>query len=286
MIRFGPSGNADLFKDQGFKTSLDAPAWLKNRGLNAYEYSFTRGFSISEFMAKTLGEKCKENDIELSVHAPYYINLANPDDAMIEKSFNYIITSLKYLKIMGGRKCVFHPGTCGGMSRVVAFDILKKNMKKLVERIDKENLGFDFYLCPETMGKSQQLGTYEEVGELCTYAPYLTPTLDFGHINSLMGGKLDREEDYDKIFQFLFDKIGRKKMENVHIHFSKIEYGGKGEIRHLTFEDKEYGPEFEPLARVLKKHKLQPTIICESRGTQAEDANEMKRIYESLGEVN
>jgi len=76
MIRFGPSGNGNLFYDQGFKTSLDAPVWLKNRGLNLYEYSFSRGFSISEFMAKTLGEKCKENDIEISVHAPYYINLA------------------------------------------------------------------------------------------------------------------------------------------------------------------------------------------------------------------
>lgn len=286
MIRFGPSGNGNLFYDQGFKTSLDAPVWLKNRGLNLYEYSFSRGFTISEFMAKTLGEKCRENDVEISVHAPYYINLANPDPKMIEKSFNYIITSLKFLKIMGGKKCVFHPGTCGEMKRDEAFETLKKNMKELVRRIDKENFDFEFYLCPETLGKSQQLGTYMEVGEICTYADYLVPTLDFGHINALTHGELKKTEDFDKIFTFLIDKIGIDKVKRIHIHFSKIEYGDKGEIRHLTFEDNDYGPEFEPLAKVIKKYHLEPTIICESRGTQAEDASEMKKIYENLEEEN
>ena len=137
-------------------------------------------------------------------------------------------------------------------------------------------------LCPETMGKSQQLGTYEEVGEICTYADYLVPTLDFGHINALTHGSLKEEKDFEKILQFLIDKIGRSKVENIHIHFSKIEYGEKGEIKHLTFEDEKYGPDFTGLARAIKKLKLSPVIICESRGTQAEDANAMKKIYESV----
>lgn len=284
MIRFGPSGNCELFYEQGFKSSLDAPRWVKNRGLSAYEYSLSRGFNISEFTAKTLGEKCEENDITLSLHAPYYINLANKDDKMIEKSFNYILTSLKYLKIMKGSRLVFHPGACQDMTREEAFGNLKKNMKELVKRIEKENFDFDFYLCPETMGKSAQLGTYEEIAEICTYAKYLVPTLDFGHINSLLQGKLKKEEDFDKIFVFLIDKLGYDKVKNIHIHFSKIEYGQKGEIRHLTFEDAKYGPEFLPLAKVLKKYKLEPVIICESDGTQAEDASDMQRIYESLKE--
>ncbi|MGN0798348.1 MAG: TIM barrel protein [Christensenellales bacterium] len=279
MIKFGPSGNCDLFYDQGFKSSLDAPAWLKNRGLSAYEYSFSRGFALSEFMAKSLGEKCKENGIELSVHAPYYINLANPDPIMIEKSFGYIITSLKYLKIMGAHRLVFHPGTCGGLPRCEAVKLMNENMKKLVERIKAENFDFDFILCPETMGKSQQLGTYEEVAELCTYADFLVPTLDFGHINALTHGGLTRAEDYEKIFKHLIEKIGFEKVKKVHIHFSKIEYGQKGEIKHLTFEDRDFGPEFPPLARVIKDLGLEPVIICESRGTQAEDAGEMKDYY-------
>lgn len=282
MIRFGPSGNSQLFYDQHYKTSLDAPLWLKNRGLNAYEYSFSRGFNMSDFTAKSLGDACKENGIEISVHAPYYINLANEDDKKVEKSFEFIITSLKYLKLMGGHRCVFHPGSCMGRDRKEAFEILKKNMEKLVERIDKEKLGFDFLLCPETMGKSMQLGTYEEVAEICTLRDYLVPTLDFGHINALTQGSLKTEEDYKKIFDYLIKTIGLEKTKKVHIHFSKIEYGEKGEIKHLTFADNKYGPCFEPLAKVIKEYNLEPDIICESDKTQAEDANEMKSIYESL----
>jgi deoxyribonuclease-4 len=282
MIRFGPAGNGDLFYDQGFKSSLDAPKWLKNRGLNAYEYSFSRGFTVSEFTAQTLGEKCKENGITLSVHAPYYINLANPDPKKIEKSFSYVLNSLRYLKIMGGTKCVFHAGTCGEMPREQAFDLLKKNMKELVKRIDEQHFDFKFYLCPETMGKTQQIGTYQEVAELCTFAPYLTPAVDFGHINALTQGSLKTSDDYAKILNYLIDKLGIDKIKNFHIHFSKIQYGPKGEIKHLTFQDNDYGPEFEPLAKVLKQLKLEPTVICESRGTQAEDASTMQKIYENV----
>lgn len=279
MAKFGPSGNSELFYEQGFKTSLDAPGWLKNRNLDAYEYAFNRGINVSEFVAKELGNKCKSNNITLSVHAPYYINLANPDDEMVEKSYKYIIDSLKYLKIMQGERCVFHPGTCGKLSREQAFELLKNRMKELVKRIDQEKLDFNFVLCPETMGKSQQLGTYQEIAEICTYADYLVPTLDFGHINSLLQGKLKTEEDFEKIIKYLIDKLGLDKVKKIHIHFSKIMYGPKGEIKHLTMDDTQYGPDFEPLAKVLKKYDLNPVIICESRGTQAEDANLLKDIY-------
>ena len=280
MAKFGPSGNCDLFYEQGFKTSLDAPKWLKNRGLNAYEYPFSRGFNVGEFVAQTLGEKCKENNITLSIHAPYYINFANPDDEFVEKSYNYIFTSLKYLNIMQGERCVFHPGTCGKLSREEAFSLLKKRIKELVKRIDESEIDMsNILLCPETMGKSMQLGTYQEIAEICTYADYLVPTLDFGHINSLLQGKLKTEKDFEVIIKYLIDKIGIDKVKKIHIHFSKIMYGDKGEIKHLTLEDTEYGPEFEPLAKVLKKYDIHPVIICESHGTQAEDANELQEIY-------
>lgn len=282
MIRFGPSGNSDLFYDQGYKSSLDAPLWIKNRGLSAYEYSFSRGINIGDFVAKSLGEKCRENDVVLSIHAPYYINFANRDPRMIDKSIGYIITSLKYMKIMGSHRLVFHPGSCSDMPREEAYSLLKQNIKLLVQRIDEEHFDFPFIICPETMGKQNQLGTFEEVGEICTYADYLVPTLDFGHINALTQGSLKTEEDFENIIKFLIDKIGLDKVKNIHIHFSKIMYKEKGEIKHLTFEDTEYGPEFEPLARVIKKYNLEPVVICESRGTQAQDASTMKEIYERI----
>ena len=280
MIKFGPAGNSDLFYAQGFKTSLDAPRWLKNRGLNAYEYSFSRGFTMSEPVAKSLGEIAKENGITISVHAPYYINFASPDEKLIEKSFGYILESLRYLKIMGGTHCVFHPGSCGKMPREEAFAKLKQHIKELVVKVKEAGYG-DMKICPETMGKSMQLGTYEEIAELCEIDDCIIPTIDFGHINALTQGSLKTEEDFERVIKCFIDKIGIDRMKNFHSHFSKIEYGPKGEIKHLTMEDTEYGPEFENLAKVLKKYDLEPVIICESKGCQAEDANILKEIYEN-----
>ena len=90
------------------------------------------------------------------------------------------------------------------------------------------------------------------------------------------------EEDYERLIVHVINNLGMERAGQMHVHFSKIEYGKGGEVRHLTFDDTVFGPEFLPLAKVIKKYKLSPVIICESDGTQARDAAEMKRIYESL----
>ncbi len=280
MIKFGPSGNSQAFYDAGYKHSVEAPKWLKEQGLNAYEYSFTRGVSLKEETALAIAKECNENGIEVSVHAPYYINFAGTDETLLEKSYQYILDCLKYLKLLGGKRCVYHPGTCGKLDRKEAFDLLKERTKELVKRVRAAGY-IDIYLCPETMGKSQQLGTYEEIAEICTYDEMLVPTVDFGHINALEHGSLKTEEDYERVIKCFIDKIGLEKTKKMHVHFSKIEYGDKGEIKHLTFEDTTYGPEFDNLAKVLKKYDLEPFIICESRDTQAIDAKNMKEIYEN-----
>ena len=69
---------------------------------------------------------------------------------------------------------------------------------------------------------------------------------------------------------------------NCHIHFSKIQYGAKGEIRHLNFDDTIYGPEFDGLAEVLIDYKLSPRIICESMTDMPKDALTMKKIYKKM----
>lgn len=281
MIRFGPAGNSEIFFKEGFKRSIEAPAWLKKRGLTALEYPFTRGVNMGEELAIKLGQEAKENGIEISVHAPYYINFAGTDPDLLEKSYGYVLKCLHYLKLMGGKRCVFHPGTCGKMEREDAFNLLKDRIRELVRRVRAAGFG-DMYICPETMGKHGQLGTYKEIAEICAIDECLLPTVDFGHINSFEGGGLKTEDDFSRIIEEFISKIGLEQTQKMHIHFSKIEYGGKGEIRHLTFEDKIYGPEFEPLAKVFKKYDMKPVVICESNGTQAEDAGQMKQIYERV----
>ena len=279
MVRFGPAGNDNLFYEQGYKASLQAPKWLSEMGLSAYEYAFTRGVNISNETAKAIGEEAKKYNIEISVHAPFYINFANTQDEMVEKSYGYILDCLSKLKYLNGNRVIFHSSSLGKLSREKALELTHQRIKTLVKKV-KEAGYTDVLLCPETMGKQAQIGTYTEVIDLCTIDEMLVPTFDFGHINALTQGSLKTKEDYIEVFNYCIEKLGLERTNKAHIHFSKIEYGPKGEIKHLTFDDEIYGPNFEPLALAIKELKLNPVIICESAGTQAIDAKIMKNIFE------
>lgn len=281
MIKFGTSGNGEYFYNKGFKTTLDGLFWLKEIGLKAYEYSFGRGFNISEETATNFGKEFAKHDIEISVHAPYFINFASPDEQKVQNSYNYILHSLKLLRCFGGKRCVFHVGSCGKQPREEAFRLTKERIETLIKIVKESGYG-DMILCPETMGKSMQIGTYKEIAEICNIDDMLIPTLDFGHINALTNGSLKSSEDFEEIIKYMIENIGFEKTQKTHIHFSKIEYSAKGEIRHLIFEDTKYGPEYEHLAVIIKKYNLQPHIICESNGTQTIDAVKMLELQNKI----
>lgn len=281
MIKFGPSGNCESFYADGLKHSYQAAEWLSKKGLNAYEYSFGKGILLSDEMATKIGEEMKKYGITISLHAPYFINFANPDDEMVEKSYGYVIDSLKKLRILGGTHLVVHPASCGKMERSEAVALTKKRLNILKDRIIAEGLD-DMYVCLETMGKSAQIGTVDEILDFCTLFDHYMPTFDFGHINALTGGTLKTDADYEDIIVKCLNTLGEYRTKNVHIHFSKIEYSSKGEVKHLTLADTKYGPEFEPLARVIKKYNLEPTVICESKGIMAVDAMKLRDIYYSV----
>lgn len=281
MIKFGPGGNSISFYDAGYKSTIDAPKWLNNLGLNLYEYECGQGVRVSIDTAKKFGEEAQKYGIEVSVHAPYFISLASEEEQKRENSIGYILKTLEVAKAMGGKKIVVHPGGCGKRDRNEAFLLACETMKKAV--IAAKDSGFsDMLICPETMGKINQIGTVEEIIKMCKLDGMLVPTIDFGHINAREMGSLKTSADYEKIIKYMIDELGFEKVKNFHVHFSKIEYTKGGEKRHLTFSDNVYGPEFKPLAVVLKKHLLEPTIICESDGTMAEDALTMKKIYEGI----
>lgn len=283
MVRFGPSGNDDIFYESGYKRSLEAPKWLSEQGLTAYEYSLTKGVHVNDDTVIAIGEEAKKYGITVSIHAPYYINFANPSDEMAEKSYGYVLDSLRVLRLMQGNRLVVHTATDGKMTRQDALELVKKRLNVLIDKVQKAGYE-DMYICLETMGKQAQIGTYQEIIDLCTMYDHFMPTFDFGHINALGQGCLKTPEDFEKIIQLSFEKLGEWRTKNMHVHFSKIEYGSKGEIKHLTFEDNVFGPEFEPFAKMIKKYNLTPTIICESKGSMARDAIIMKKIYEK--EIN
>ena len=281
MIKFGPSGNSESFLLEKHKGTEDAAKWCADRGLDCYEYSFGRGVNLGEEKAKIIGEAFKKHAVELSVHAPYFINLATTEEDKAENSYNYILKSAEMMKIMGGKRIIFHPAAQGKASRESAVGKTLDRLRILTERIYAS--GFDdMIFCPETMGKLGQIGTIEEVVEFCKVDKCFIPTVDFGHVNAREGGSLRSVADYRSRLEYMIERLGIEKMKHFHVHFSKIQYSVKGEIRHLTFEDEVYGPDFEPLAIALKDLCLEPVIVCESAGTQAEDAMEMKKIYFSL----
>ena len=279
--KFGPAGTSDNFKKMGYKSSLDVPEFIVKSGLDCFEYQCGRGVNIGLEKAALLGKKAKEKGITLSLHAPYYISMSSVEEEKRLNSINYILDSARAVNAMGGDRIVVHTGSCGKISREEALELAIDTMKKAIAALDSEGLS-NIHICPETMGKVNQLGTLYEVTELCKLDERLIPCIDFGHLNARDLGVIKTKEDYENILNTVKNELGSERYKNFHSHFSKIEYTTGGEKRHLTFEDTLYGPQFEPLMELIAKHGLSPVFICESAGTQDIDAKQMKDYYERV----
>lgn len=278
QIKFGPAGNSDSFAKDGFKKTADAPAWIAKKGLTAFEYQCGRGINIGDETASLIGQNAKENGISISLHAPYYINLSKIDDERMTKNVNYAINSAHVVSLMGGDRIVVH---CGGLSkqtRQKAMDHTHINIKNMINSLENSDYP-NVRICIETMGKINVLGDLDEICDIVSRDERLLPCIDFGHLNSRTLGSIKTFDDYEEIFKKLENSIGFERTSIFHGHFSKIEFSQGGEVRHLTFADTIYGPEFSPLAKSLVKRNYTPTIICESAGTQAEDAVSMLEMY-------
>lgn len=281
MVKFGPGGNCNWFYESGYKNTYEMPDFLHKVGLNAYEIQCGRGVRMGVEAADKLREGAQKYGITLSVHAPYYISMSSVDEQKRIGSIDYILQSAALAKRTGATRIVIHSGSCSKMSREEALELAVDTMKKAVAAMDENGYG-DIAMCPETMGKINQLGTLDEVLALCAVDERIIPAIDFGHINAREQGSLKTSADFERIVDAVRDKLGQYREKHFHVHFSKIEYTAGGEKRHLTFEDTVFGPEFEPLAEVIAKRGLSPTVICESDGTMSKDALYMKNALESV----
>lgn len=283
MAFFGPAGNSDSFFQQGYKQSEQVPLYLENMGLNAFEYQCGRGVNIGAEKCALLKTEAEKHNIKMSVHAPYYISLSSIDEEKRINSIKYILQSAKAVKLMGGNRIVVHTGTAGKLPREEAVEKAADTLKLAIKALKENNL-YDVRICPETMGKINQLGTLSEVLYLCTLDENFIPCIDFGHLNARTMGGLKTKEDYEVLFNEMENVLGASRVKEFHSHFSKIEFSAGGEKRHLTFSDSVYGPNFEEMLEVAYKKGCNPTIICESAGTQAEDAKMMMNYWNNLGE--
>lgn len=276
-IKFGPAGNAQSFAEAGFKATVDAPRWLHEMGLNAYEYQCGRGVNIGEETARKIAAQAALHDIAMSLHAPYYINLSNRDEERVQKNIGYVLASCQAATWLGADRIVVHTGGVGKQSRTKAFENTKENVRDILNAV--EQAGYTTTICLETMGKQSVIGSAKEIFELVALDDRLLPCIDFGHLNARTCGKCSTEEEFAQVLDLMENTIGTERARVFHSHFSHIEYGPKGEVRHLTFADKQYGPDFAPLAKLIAQRGWTPRFICESAGTQAEDAKQMMDMY-------
>lgn len=274
---FGPSGNPDSFYASGRKASVDMPEWLAGQGLNAYEYSLTRGVNVGEATARKLGDQASRFGIAMSVHAPYYISLATEDETTATNTLNHFLKSLEAAEWMGADRISFHMGGIGKLTRQAAMELAKKRMANILEEAERRGLTGP-KLAAETHGKVNQLGTVAEIIEVCKLSPQMIPLVDFAHLYAVAGGGFSQPEDYGGVFGRIAQELGTETAANLHIHFSAIEFTKGGEKRHWGFHD-EFGPPYQPLIQWIAEHKLTPRIICESAGTQSEDAKSMQDFY-------
>ena len=276
--KFGPAGNAESFP---YKSSVDAPRWLSTLGLDAYEYQCGKGVNVGEETARKLGAAAAANSVALSLHAPYFINLANPDPESLKKTTGYIIAACRAADWMGATRVVIHSGALMKRTRREAQDIALNSLKEIVSAVDGEGFGH-ITLCPETMGKINQLGDLDEVLELCTLDERLTPCIDFGHLYARTLGELEGHEACVRMLDRVVEVLGEERASRFHSHFSKIQFTPNGgEKMHLTFDQDEFGPDPAPLMAEIARRGWNPTFICESAGTQAEDAITMKKLYQA-----
>ena len=173
---FGPGGNSESFYAEGLKSTLQAPAWLVKKGLDAYEYQAGNGLTASDATLKRIGDAAKEHGIKMSLHTPYYISLSGVEPEKRLKSIDYIKKSLHAASLLGADTIVIHSGSAAKISREEAMSLARDTLERTIDEIGDTSVRLGL----ETMGKINQLGTLDEVIDLCKVSSKYHPVVDFG----------------------------------------------------------------------------------------------------------
>ncbi len=262
IIKLGPAGSPK-------KSTIEGIEFVKKVELQALEVEYVRGIHMSLELAKQVGELAKKLDIELSVHAPYYINLSSKDKKKIEDSKKRIFMSCERANLMDANFVVFHPGYYMEQDKKYVIDMIKDACDDLVKEMNEKHIK-NVKLALETSGKINSFGNIQEIIDICKHNKRCVPCIDFAHIYAYNKGKINYSDLFD-IFKVL-------NLEHYHCHFSGIQFSDKGERNHINMSK----PDFHELAKEILKRKLNITIISESPITYL-DSLKQKKILIDLG---
>lgn len=278
--RFGPAGVPPMFRLIG-ATMFDVPRLLHEESLDAFEYQASRWGTkpqIKQLDAQRLGEEAKRNDVKLSMHGSYFINLSGKKD-VVEASKERILAAATAADWMNAYVVVFHTGFYGKFEKEYALKTCISELKEVSSKM--KAMGLKVKLGPETMGRKSQVGNIDEIITINREVENTQLVVDWGHLHALNQGAFKIVDDIRKIALKIEQELGTQTLRNMHCHFSKIEFGSSGEKCHHTLDEEAYGPEFRMLAEVLLEFGMHPTIICETPILDV-DARKMKETLQQV----
>jgi len=273
-IRFGPAGKPVDLKGGDYVRAIE---YVAGEGLDALEYEAVRGVRVSEKKALEIRRAAEEYGVLLSLHAPYYINLAGRED-VVRRSVERLKAAVRAAWLMGAYVVVFHPGYYrGNPSKRHALEKVVAALGEVVEWMKAEGIR-GVWLSPETTGKVSQVGDVDEVVEICSRVELCRPTVDWAHLHARYKGAYIVSKDHVlEVIDRIEKGLGRWALDPLHTHFSRIRYGSGGEVEHHTLAEESYGPEFRHVCEAYREVGLRATVISESPLLD-KDALVMKRI--------
>ena len=262
--RLGPAGVPPFFRTLGAELP-DVPVLLREEGLDAFEYQASRWGQTPQMKqqaAEQLGSEAKRNDVLLSLHGSYFVNLAGEKE-VVEASKRRLIACATAAQWMGAYVVVFHLGYYGAGGRKKAFRNCVGTLSDVAKTMDTIGIR-NVKLGPETMGKHVQVGSLDEILAVCEKVERTQLVIDWGHLHARSGGRLRSAADFRAVVEEAEKRLGAEAVKDMHCHFSKIEFTNRGERRHHVLDEKGYGPDFGSFAEVILDFKLRPVVICET----------------------
>jgi len=273
-LRFGTAG---IPLSTPKPSTINGIARVRELGLDAMELEFVRGVNLKPELAKKIKYVAKKNDVLLTAHAPYYINLNATEKAKVEASKKRIIQSAERLYDAGGWSVVFHAGYYLKQDPAKVYEKIKGEIQDIVRNL--QDRGIEVWIRPELTGKPTQFGDLNELIRLSEEIEMVLPTIDFAHAHARNKGRCNTIEEWREMLSLMEDRLGREALDNMHIHISGINYGEKGEKNHLNLQESDM--RWEDLLRVLKEFRVKGVVISESPNIEG-DAILMKKKYEEI----
>jgi deoxyribonuclease-4 len=273
-LLFGPAG---VPLSAPSRSTLDGVPQVRKLGLGCMELEFVRGVKMSPETAKQVKALAEKNNVILTAHGPYYINLNSQDSAITNASVKRILDTARIASLAGGYSITFHAAYYMALQKEKVYEIVKSHLKNITRTLSNE--GIKLWIRPETTGKATQFGEIDEIIKLSNEIEHVLPCVDFAHLHARSNGKFNTYKEFCTVLEKLEKQLGRQALDNMHIHMSGIEYTEKGERNHLVLKDSDMN--YKELMKALKDYKCKGCVINESPNLE-EDAEIMKKEYERV----